>query len=115
MWGAAILAFGLIHVLGAALPLLAVACWTDVISAVLRTTILQTSVPAAFRTRIASVQMAVVEGGPRLGGFEAGVVATAVSTDFSIISGGVACIARALLFGNLWPRFRRLDRSAEGL
>ena len=37
-----------------------------VISAVLRTTILHTTVPEAYRTRIASVQMATVEGGPLL-------------------------------------------------
>ena len=99
VWGAAIVAFGLASVLWAALALLALAGWADVISAVLRTTILQRSVPAALRSRIASVQMAVVEGGPRLGGFESGVVAAAVSTEFAIVSGGVACIAGALAAG----------------
>ena len=36
VWGAAIVAFGLVHVLWAALALLAIAGWADVISAVLR-------------------------------------------------------------------------------
>jgi hypothetical protein len=110
VWGASIAAFGLVDVLWIALVLLAVAGWADVISAVSRTTILQSSVPEAFRTRIAAVQMAVVEGGPRLGGFESGVVATATSVEFSIVSGGVACIAGALLLGGLLPRFRRFGR-----
>ena len=112
VWGAAIVAFGLVDVLWVALALLAVAGWADVISAVLRTTILQTSVPEAFRTRTASVQMAVVEGGPRLGGFESGVVATAVSTEFSVVSGGIACIAGALLLVGLLPGFRHVERTA---
>jgi len=78
---------------------------------VLRTTILLSSVPAAFRTRIASVQMAVVEGGPQLGGFESGAVAAATSTEFSIVSGGLACIAGALLLAGILPVFRRYDTS----
>jgi MFS family permease len=71
-WGTAIVFFGLVRALWAALALLAIAGWMDVISAVLRTTILQTSVSEAFRARISSVQIAVVEGGPRLGDIEAG-------------------------------------------
>src|SRR6185437_12386766 len=106
VWGAAIVAFGLVHVLWAALILLAVAGWADVISAVLRSTILQSSVPEEFRSRISSVQIAVVTGGPRLGDLEAGTVASLISTEFSIVTGGLACIAGAALL----PGFRRYDR-----
>ena len=67
VWGAAIVVFGLAHVLWIAPALLVVAGWADVISAVLRSTILQTSVPEEFRSRISSAQVAVIEGGPRLG------------------------------------------------
>jgi MFS family permease len=110
VWGAAIVAFALVHVLWAALILLAVAGWADVISAVLRSTILQSSVPEEFRSRISSVQIAVVEGGPRLGDLESGAVASLVSTEFSIITGGLACIAGAALLTGLLPGFRRYDR-----
>ena len=74
VWGAAIVAFGLVRTLWVALVVLAVAGWADVISAVLRTTVLQTHAGEALRSRIASVQMATVEGGPRLGGFESGAL-----------------------------------------
>ena len=110
VWGAAIVAFGLVHVLWAALVLLAVAGWADVISAVLRSTILQTSASEEFRSRISAVQIAVVTGGPRLGDLEAGAVATLVSTEFSIVSGGLACIAGAAALAGLLPGFRRYDR-----
>ena len=93
-----------------ALTLLAIAGWADVISAVLRSTILQSSVPEAFRSRIASVQIAVVEGGPRLGDLEAGAVASLVSTEFSIVSGGVACVAGAAILVGLLPGFRHYRR-----
>ena len=114
VWGAAIVAFGLVHVLWAALVLLAVAGWADVISAVLRLTILQTSASDEFRSRISAVQIAVVTGGPRLGDLEAGAVATLVSTEFSIVSGGLACIAGAAALAGLLPRFRRYDRRVTG-
>jgi len=106
-WGAAIAVFGLVHTLWVALLMLAIAGWADVISAVLRNTILQTSIPDRFRSRMSSIQMAVVQGGPRLGDMESGGVATASSIEFSVVSGGLACIAGAVVIGLLMPRFRR--------
>jgi predicted MFS family arabinose efflux permease len=105
-WGAAIAAFGLVHVLWIALFLLAIAGWADVISAVLRNTILQTSIPDRFLSRMSSMQMAVVQGGPRLGDMESGTVATATSLEFSVVSGGLACIVGAVIIGLLMPKFR---------
>jgi MFS family permease len=106
VWGASIVIFGLVHRLWLALVLLAVAGWADVISAVLRTTIVQRAVPEAFRSRLSGLQMAVVEGGPRLGDLESGVVAGLVSTEFAIVSGGLACIAGAIALAGLLPGFR---------
>jgi predicted MFS family arabinose efflux permease len=106
-WGAAITVFGLVDTLPVALVLLAVAGWADVISAVLRNTIVQTNAPDEFRSRLSSIQMAVVQGGPRLGDLESGLVAAAVSTEFSIVSGGLACIVGAVVLGAVLPGFRR--------
>jgi predicted MFS family arabinose efflux permease len=106
VWGAAITVFGLIDTLWAALVLLAIAGWADVISAVLRNTILQSTIPERFRSRMSSIQMAVVQGGPRLGDMESGAVATATSLEFSVVSGGLACIAGAVAIGLLMPQFR---------
>ena len=111
-WGAAITAFGFVHVFAVALVLLAVAGWADVISAVLRNTILQTTVPEAFRSRLSSIQMAVVQGGPRLGDLESGGVASAVSTQFSVVSGGIACIIGAVVTAIVLPGFVRHERPA---
>ena len=105
-WGAAIAFFGFVDTLWIALVMLAIAGWADVISAVLRNTILQTSIPERFRSRMSSIQMAVVQGGPRLGDMEAGGVATATSLEFSVVSGGLACIAGAVFIAGLWPGFR---------
>jgi predicted MFS family arabinose efflux permease len=106
VWGAAIALFGLVDTLWVGLVLLAVAGWADVISAVLRNTILQSSVPERFRSRMSSIQMAVVQGGPRVGDMESGAVATLTSVEFSVVSGGLACIAGAAVIGALLPVFR---------
>jgi MFS family permease len=106
-WGAAITVFGLVDTLWVALLMLAIAGWADVISAVLRNTILQTSIPERFRSRMSSIQMAVVQGGPRLGDMESGAVATLTSIEFSVVSGGLACIVGAAVIGALLPVFRR--------
>src|ERR1700746_1732340 len=50
-----------------------------------------------MRGRLMGVQRAVVAGGPRLGDLEAGAVATAFGDTVSVVSGGLACIAGALL------------------
>ena len=51
--------------------------------------------------------MAVVAGGPRVGDFEAGAVAAAFGDTTSVVSGGLACIAGALILARLLPGFRR--------
>ncbi len=107
VWGVAIALFGLVDTLWIALVLLAVAGWADVISAVVRNTMLQTSIPERFRSRMSSIQMAVVQGGPRLGDLESGAVATATSVEFAVVSGGLACLAGAAVIGALMPAFRR--------
>jgi predicted MFS family arabinose efflux permease len=106
VWGAAITVFGLVDTLWVALVLLAVAGWADVISAVLRNTILQSTTPDRLRSRMSSIQMAVVQGGPRLGDLESGAVATLTTLEFAVVSGGLACIAGAVVIGALMPAFR---------
>ncbi len=109
VWGAAIAAFGLIDVLWIGLVLLALAGWADVVSAVFRNTILQTAVPDHLRGRLSAIQIAVVQGGPRLGDLEAGAVADGLGNAFSVVSGGVACVIGALLLAAALPGFRHQE------
>lgn len=107
VWGAAITCFGLAHWLPLALALLAVAGWSDVVSAVFRGTIIQLAAPDELRGRLMGVQMAVVTGGPRIGNAESGAVANAFGATTSVVSGGLACIAGALVLARLLPAFSR--------
>lgn len=107
------MAFGLAHVLWVAGIVLGLAGWADLVSAVLRATIVQSAASEQFRGRISSLRMAVVEGRPRLGDLESGAVATAVSVQFSVASGGIACLLGAALVALLLPGFRRYRRQAN--
>jgi predicted MFS family arabinose efflux permease len=103
-WGLAITAFGLTPWLWLALTLLAVAGAADAVSAVFRTTILQQSVPDALRGRLSAVNIAVVQGGPRLGDVESGAVASAIGVQGSVVTGGLACLVGAAVIARRWPQ-----------
>ncbi|MFN2502658.1 MAG: MFS transporter [Acidimicrobiales bacterium] len=114
LWGAAIAAFGLVSWLPLGLVFLALAGAADVVSAVFRSTILALSVPDNLRGRLSAVHISVVTGGPRLGDAEAGSVAAITTPRFSVVSGGLACIAGALLVARAFPELRRYDASRPG-
>ena len=108
VWGLAIAGFGLVgDRVVLALLLLALAGGADVVSAVFRSTILQASVPDGLRGRLSGIHISVVAGGPRLGDFEAGLVASAVSPTFSVVSGGLLCVVGALGLAAAMPAFAR--------
>jgi MFS family permease len=115
VWGIAVIAFGFVTTLWLAVVLLAVAGAADSLSAVCRTTILQTSVPNELRGRLSAVYLMVVVGGPYLGDIEAGAVASAFSVEVSIVSGGVLCLAglaaAALAFPAVWAYRARVYRA----
>lgn len=110
LWGVGIAAFGLSGNLLLALVFLAFAGAADVISAVFRSTILQLSVPDSLRGRVSAIHILVVTGGPRLGDFEAGMVAQAFGPVFSVVSGGIGCIVGVALMALFVPEFRRYRR-----
>jgi hypothetical protein len=114
IWGAAITAFGFSRSLPLALGLLAIAGAADVVSAVFRATMLQTSIPDSLRGRLSALQIAVVTGGPRLGDAEAGAVAALTDVRFSVVSGGLACLAGVGVLALLLPQFVRYHRPDEG-
>jgi hypothetical protein len=109
IWGVSIALFGLAHVLWLGVVLLAIAGAADMVSAVFRSTILQVATPDALRGRLQGVFTVVVAGGPRIGDLESGTVASLVSTEFSVISGGIACVVGLIAFVAKYPSFAKYD------
>jgi MFS transporter, ENTS family, enterobactin (siderophore) exporter len=106
LWGASIAAFGLVRSLPLALFFLALAGMGDLISEVLRNALLQIYTPDQLRGRVSSLYLAQVTSAPALGNVEAGGVARLISPTFSVVSGGLACVAGALVLGTLIPALR---------
>jgi hypothetical protein len=114
-WGAAIAAFGL---LTASFPLallcLAVAGGADVISAVLRATIVQFDTPDHLRGRLMSIHTLVVTSGPRVGDAEAAAVAAIAGPQFSVVSGGVLCLVGLVAVLRLFPELLAYEVAPGG-
>jgi MFS family permease len=113
LWGAAIAAFGFAGSLWLALLMLALAGAADNVSAVLRSTILLTVTPDSLRGRVLGIEFAQVASTPALGNVEAGVVASLTSLRFSIVSGGLACVAGTVLIALAVPALIRYDARAS--
>jgi MFS family permease len=109
LWGAAIAAFGFATSLWLALLLLAAAGAADNVSAVLRGTILWTVSPDEVRGRVSGIEFAQVAATPAIGNVEAGIVAELTSLRFSIVSGGLACVAGTVLIAFALPAFIHYD------
>src|SRR6202163_508101 len=109
VWGVAIIGFGVVPGLLAALVFLALAGAADSMSGVFRGTIWNQTIPDSLRGRLASIELLSYSVGPTLGNFEAGVVASLFSVRFSIVSGGILCVVGCVLCAVALPAFRGYD------
>ena len=114
-WGLAIIGFGVAPALWLAVLCLAVAGAADMVSAVLRTSMLQLAAPEEMRGRMQGVFLVVVAGGPRLGDLRAGALATATSVTVAMTSGGVVIVLAMIVVALVVPSFRlfRAGRAEE--
>ena len=109
LWGFAIIGFGLVPGLVAALVFLALAGAADAMSGVFRSVLWNQTIPDSLRGRLASIELLSYSVGPTLGNFEAGVVASIFSVRVSVVSGGVLCVIGCVLCGLALPAFRKYD------
>ena len=113
IWGVAIAGVGLARSLAPAMACLVVAGFADGISAICRSAINQSLTPDALRGRMSAVYNLVVTGGPRLGDIESGLVAGLTRASTSVLTGGLACIAGALLVAVAFPALVRFDGARD--
>jgi MFS family permease len=107
IWGAGIAAFSLVRSLPLALSLLALAGAADTLTVTFRTSIVQSLTPDEFRGRVSSVEYIIGTGGGPLGNVEAGTVASLTSPAISAFSGGIGCLAAAVLIALAFPALTR--------
>ena len=84
------------------------------VSAVLRSSMLQLAAPEHMRGRMQGVFIVVVTGGPRLGDLRAGALASAAGVTTAMVSGGVVVVVAMVVVALAVPSFWafRASRSA---
>ena len=109
-YGAATVVFGLSMSFWLTLFCLACVGAADTVSTVIRNIIRQLETPDELRGRMTGVNMMFFMGGPQLGELEAGLVAQFVSATFSVVSGGLGCLAATALVAWREKRLRLYRR-----
>jgi MFS family permease len=112
-FGASMVVFGLSHVMWLSLLALAVGGAFDLVSVVLRSTILPLVTPDELRGRVNAVEMVFISASNELGAFESGVAAALVGAVPAVVIGGVATVAVAGIWWKLFPSLARVDRLDE--
>ena len=112
-FGACMVVFGLSREMW--LSLLALACGGafDMVSVVLRSTILPLVTPDELRGRVNAVEMVFISGSNELGAFESGVAAALIGAAPAVVVGGIATIVVAGVWWKLFPALARVDRLDE--
>lgn len=110
VFGLATVVFGLSTSLILSMAALVVMGAADVVSVVVRQSLVQLRTPDEMRGRVGAFNAMFISSSNQLGDLRAGVAAAAIGTVPATIIGGVATIAVALLWMRLFPSLTRLER-----
>ena len=109
LFGASMVVFGLSRAMWLSMLALAVGGAVDMVSVVLRSTILPLVTPDEVRGRVNAVEMVFISGSNELGAFESGVAAALIGAVPAVVLGGVATIVVAGVWWRLFPSLARVD------
>ncbi len=112
-FGVCMVVFGLSREMWLSMLALALGGAFDLVSVVLRSTILPLVTPDELRGRVNAVEMVFISASNELGAFESGVAAARVGAVPAVLFGGVATIAIAVLWWRLFPSLAQVDRLDE--
>ena len=110
VFGAATLVFAVSRSLAISFAALCVLGAADVVSVVIRLTLVQLTTPDAMRGRVSAVSSLFTGTSNQLGDFRAGVMAGLLGAVPAVAIGGVGIVAVALLWMRWFPQLRRVDR-----
>jgi MFS family permease len=83
---------------------------SDVISVVIRSTLVQMETPDQMRGRVSSVNQVFVGTSNQLGEFESGLTASLFGTVNAALIGGIGTVCVVLLWMKLFPQLRKINR-----
>lgn len=113
LFGVATVVFGTTRTFSVALAALVVLGAADMVSVVVRSSLIQLRTPDAMRGRVSAVNMVFIGASNELGEFESGLTAAWLGPTLAVVAGGVGTIAVALLWMALFPELRRVDRLSD--
>jgi hypothetical protein len=108
-FGIATIVFGISRNAIVSFLALAAAGGFDVVSVVIRSTLVQLGTPNAMRGRVSAVENVFIGASNQLGAFESGTLAAIVGAVWSVMLGGIATLAIIALWSVLFPTLRRFD------
>ena len=109
VFGVATIVFGVSRSVPLSLTALFALGAADVVSVVIRLSLVQIDTPDAMRGRVSAVNSLFIGTSNQLGEFESGVTAALFGTVPAVIVGGIGTIVVALLWMRLFPDLRELD------
>lgn len=113
LFGLATIGFGLSKSLYLSLGCLFVLGAADMISVIIRQTLVQLETPDAMRGRVAAVNSVFIGASNELGEFESGTLAAFLGAVPAVVIGGVGTLAVAVLWARWFPALRARDRLIE--
>ena len=113
VYGLATIAFALSTVFMLSLFALWVSGAADMVSVVIRQSLVQLETPDAMRGRVAAVNSIFIGASNQLGEFESGATAALLGPVGSVLLGGVGTLAVAALWMKLFPALARRERLTE--
>ena len=113
LYGITMIVFALSETMWLSLLALAAGGSVDMVSVVLRQTILPLVTPDELRGRVTAVEMVFISASNELGAFESGVAAALIGAVPAVLLGGVLTIAVAVTWKRLFPQLAEVDRLDE--
>ncbi len=114
-FGVMTIIFGLSKVLWLSLAALVALGAFDIVSVVIRASLVQLNTPDEMRGRVSAFEGVFITASNELGGFESGTVAALIGTVPSVVIGGIATLVVAALWALAFPSLRTADRIAQEL
>lgn len=109
IFGLATVVFAVSRYFWLSLAALVILGGADVVSVVIRSTLVQLRTPDEMRGRVSSVNQVFIGTSNQLGEFESGITASLFGTVPAAVIGGIGTIAVVLLWMRLFPSLRTMD------
>jgi predicted MFS family arabinose efflux permease len=109
IYGAAILVFAFSRSFPLSMLALATLGFADMVSVVIRMTLIQLETPDDMRGRVSAVNSLFVSASNQLGEFRAGLMAAWLGTIPAVVVGGIGALVVVLVFSRVFNALYRID------